>query len=81
MVRDKYNIQEEMGIDYQDIAPWRSYHLEAWGNSYDELIENALITEMDRDGGDIDTYEAVGTPLEGKAREIIFRYLVHNGRD
>jgi hypothetical protein len=79
--RDKYNIDQDMGIIYQDIRPWRSYHLESWGNSYDELIENALITEMSQDGEELDTYEAVGTAMEGKAREIIFRYLVHNGKD
>lgn len=52
----KYNIDTDLGIDYRDSGRWRSYQLYASGNSEAELMEDATISEIDQDGGDLATY-------------------------
>lgn len=52
----KYSIDTELGIEYQDAGPWRSYHLYASGDSIQELIEDSSISEIDQDGGELDCY-------------------------
>lgn len=51
-----YGIDTELGISYQDCGPWRSYHLETAGDSLEELIQNATVSEVDQDGGELDCY-------------------------
>lgn len=51
-----YSIDTEMGIDFADAGPWRSYHLETSGDSFNEMVENATVSEVDQDGGTIDAY-------------------------
>ena len=52
-----YNIDEsDLGVDYQDAGPWRSYGLESSGETIEELINNATIYETDQDGGELDCY-------------------------
>lgn len=46
-------IDEDMGIDYQDAGPWRSYQLTTYGETLAQLFENACISEIDQDGGTI----------------------------
>ena len=52
----KYYIEEDLGIDYRDAGPWRSYELTAGGDTQAELIEDATISETDQDGGELDCY-------------------------
>ena len=51
-----YSIDTEIGIDFADAGPWRSYHLETSGDSFNEMVENATVSEVDQDGGTIDAY-------------------------
>lgn len=52
----EFYIEEELPINYQDAGPWRSYHLEAAGNTYEELLTDAYIAEVDQDGGELNFY-------------------------
>lgn len=61
----KYGIDTDVGISYQDEGPWRSYQLTASGDSLEELLADASISEIDQDGGDLDHY-----PLEDATNEI-----------
>lgn len=54
--RPLYGIDTELGISYQDIGPWRSYHFNTSGDSLQELIDNAVVSEIDQDGGELDCY-------------------------
>lgn len=54
--KPKYQIDTDLGIDYADCGPWRSYHLTTDGNTKAELIENATIAEVDQDGGELNDY-------------------------
>ena len=53
----KYHIDTEIGIDFADAGPWRSYHLDTSGDSFNEMIQNATVSEIDQDGGELDCYE------------------------
>lgn len=53
----RYMIQNlDLGVDYRDHGVWRSYELTAECNSLAELIDSAIISEIDQDGGEIDAY-------------------------
>ena len=53
----RFSIQyEDLGISFQDAGPWRSYELSARGNTLEEMLEDATISETDQDGGTIDCY-------------------------
>lgn len=58
-------INTDLGLDYQDEGPWRSYELYTYGESLTELLENATIGEIDQDGGELDCYN-----LKGASNEI-----------
>lgn len=60
-----FNIDEsDIGIEYQDAGPWRSYGLESSGETIEELFENATIYETDQDGGEIDSYSIDDAEVE-----------------
>jgi hypothetical protein len=59
-------ISQDLGIDYCDEGPWRSYQLETYGNSLDECLKNAGIEEVDQDGGSLRFYD-----LEDGSNEVI----------
>lgn len=70
----KYGIDTDLGVSYQDIGPWRSYQLTAYGDSFNELLEDASISEIDQDGGEL----AGPYPLEdatNEVHEIAIQYL------
>ncbi len=52
----KFNIDCDLGINYQDEPPWRSYQLTTLGDGITELIEEACISEVDQEGGDLACY-------------------------
>ena len=53
----KYSIQyKDLEIDYQDSGIWRSYELSASGNTLEEMLEDATISEIDQDGETLDCY-------------------------
>jgi hypothetical protein len=43
-------------IDFADEGPWRSFHMDTQGETLVELINNATITEIDKDGGELNCY-------------------------
>lgn len=52
-----FSIQnQDLGIDYQDEGPWRSYELSTDGTNVKELQENCTVSEIDQDGGELRTY-------------------------
>lgn len=52
----RYNIDTELGVDWCDEGPWRSFRLSAAGNTPMELIDDAVVEAVDQDGGTIDCY-------------------------
>lgn len=52
----KYSVDTDLGIDWQDAGPWRSYQLTASGDNLSALLKDAYISEIDQDGGDLDNY-------------------------
>jgi len=69
----KYYIDKELGIDWQDAGPWRSFHLTASGCSEKELVEDATIAEIDQDGGELDCYglDDCGTEVYETVMDLI----------
>lgn len=65
----------ELGISYQDAGPWRSYHLTAIGGTIEEAIEDASISEIDQDGGELCTYALEDAPEDvyKRSEEVIKR--------
>jgi hypothetical protein len=69
----KFCIDTTLDVQYRDIGPWRSYQLYTTGDSLDEMIKNATVSEIDQDGGDLDTYELndCTTKVELECLELI----------
>ena len=52
-----YNLSiEDLGVEYADSGPWRSYSLETSGDTLKDLFLNAQIAETDQDGGSLECY-------------------------
>lgn len=52
-----YNIDiTDIGIDWQDAGPWRSYGVESYGDTVADVMANAVIYELDQDGGELNCY-------------------------
>lgn len=79
MTRKKlYQIDDqEIDVGYQDCGPFRSYRLDSFGNSLEEMLDNATIAEVDQDGGELDCYDFYGAPdaVQAKALKMINRVL------
>jgi len=77
---DTFVIEEQdFGPDYQDSGSWRSYDLESYGSTRQELIENAGISETDQDGGTIDSYDIVDFVERERAVAYIHDYCNRRG--
>jgi hypothetical protein len=74
------HIDEDLGIEWRDAGPWRSYHLTASGNNEEELFEDATIEEVDQDGGTLDCYgyNDCSGKLEEAVEEAIYKALKRN---
>ena len=72
------NIEVELDTEYLDEAPWRSFSLQTDGDTLEELIANASISETDQDGGEIRTYSLESAPndVESEAMLVITRRFV-----
>lgn len=68
-----YQIDTDIGIDFADAGPWRSYHLETTGDSFNEMVQNATVSEIDQDGGELDTYsiEQASSQIEMECLRMI----------
>jgi hypothetical protein len=70
----KYYIDEsDLGVDYQDEGQWRSYGLEASGETLEELLNDAYVYETDQDGGEITSYpmSEAERPVYSAAKTLI----------
>jgi hypothetical protein len=72
-----YQIDTELGIDFADEGMWRSYHIEASGDSLIEMIQNATVSEIDQDGGTIDAYGLVDASpqIENASLDVLKEYV------
>lgn len=64
---------QDLGVDYQDAGPWRSYSLDTYGETFEEMMYNATISEVDQDGGELRCYgidRAYSKVFEAVVREI-----------
>lgn len=68
-----YSIETDSGVSYQDSGRWRSYQLETAGDTLEELVQNATVSEIDQDGGDLNTYslDEACTEVEQACLKII----------
>lgn len=55
----KYQIEDEE-LNYQNDGAFLSVRLDAFGDTYEEMAENATITAVDQDGGEAWTEKAFG---------------------
>ena len=56
----------DLGIMHQDSGPWRSYELSTSGYTLEELRENAYVSQIDKDGGELEGpvhYEEFGNDV------------------
>lgn len=77
-----YSIEcTDLGVEYRDEGPWRSYELYTQGPSLYYLVMNAEIVEIDQDGGELNTYpmHAATTEVEKAAYMVIEQYLLNKG--
>lgn len=47
---------DDIGVDFADSGPWRSYALEATGRTLKDLLDDACIFEIDQDDGTLSDY-------------------------
>ncbi len=64
MSKYKYEMTGDVGISYADCGPWRSYDIDGAGDTIEEFFENAVISEVDQDGGELDCYGLEDAPNE-----------------
>ncbi len=57
--RPKYTVEMVLSEEFADEGPWRSYNLESYGDSLKELWDNATVSEVDQDGGELVTYDVL----------------------
>lgn len=62
-----YSIDTDLGIDFADAGPWRSYQLETSGDTFTELVQNATVSEIDQDGGTLFAYGIDEAPSQVEA--------------
>jgi len=76
--RYRMTIDTDLGVEYRDAGPWRSYHLVARGNTESELLANASIAEIDQEGDDLDCYGIEDAPVavEEAAYDVIRRVVL-----
>lgn len=69
--------ESDIGIDYQDEGPWRSYGVQSEGSTIDELLENAYIYETDQDGGELNCYpiDDASNEVYGAAMQVLGKFI------
>ena len=73
----KFSIDEDLGIEWADAGPWRSVNICSFGNSLAELIENCSLSEVDQDGGELNTFDLEDSPYYNEALEAL-KHLVED---
>lgn len=80
----KFNIDTTLDLMYQDEGPWRGYTLAAQGETLYELMENATISEIDQDGGELRCYglfEASNTVFKEAIDAFEFAIAFHTAKE
>lgn len=62
---------EELGVDWEDEGPWRSFHLDTEGECLANLLDNASVAAVDQDGGDLYNESLYDSNLCVEAAEIL----------
>ncbi len=65
-----------LGVDWQDAGPWRSFHLDTHGETKEELLANATISEVDQDGGELHCYGTEDCCAE--VYDAVLKYVEHS---
>jgi hypothetical protein len=47
---------DDLYPEWADCGPWRSFSFTATGTDYESLVEDATISEVDQDGGELACY-------------------------
>jgi hypothetical protein len=73
----KITIQGECLGDDSDERGWYCYDLTSDGSTLEELVENAVIGEVDQDGGDLDCYGLEDAPnaIQDAAMRVFEQHL------
>lgn len=63
----------DLGVDYEDSGPWRSYNLAGQGETLKEFLEDATISEVNQNGGELACYGIEDAPrsVEREAIKVI----------
>lgn len=69
-------IEKQLDTMHSDEGPWKSYELYAEGNNLDQLMETAIISEIDQDGDDLRHYSIGNASWEvfKEAEQIILEH-------
>lgn len=59
-MKKKYNLEISDYKEFADAGAWRSYDLQASGDTLEELFDDSHVFEVDQDGGDITDYKECG---------------------
>jgi len=72
-----------LDVYYRDIGQWRSYELSTSGKTLSECLDNAVIFEIDQDGGELDNYDIGNAEGEvyNAAENAIKKALVANAKE
>ena len=67
----------DIGIDYRDSGPWRYYSLITAGDTLSELMNNAVISEVDQDGGELNSYglDNASNEIQDKVLELLTKEI------
>jgi hypothetical protein len=65
----------DLEVMYQDSGAWRSYALATFGETVDQLVENASIYEIDQDGGELNSYDL--GDASGEVYDSAMSWIVH----
>lgn len=66
MKQVKFSIDADTRVEYCDEGQFRNFQLITEGDNVDQLLDNAQISEVDQDGGELDTY-----PLDDARSDVI----------
>lgn len=73
---------EELGVDWQDAGPWRSFELGAEGECLANLLDDAGVAAIDQDGGEMyldKLYDCSGEIVEAAEVLIARAFLASRG--
>lgn len=71
---------EELSEEWRDVGPWRSFRLDANGDTLAALLEEATVTAVDQDGGEMYTDGLYDTSSVEEAEILIARaFLASRG--